>query len=222
MEYKVNKVLEKNAKGFSEKLNIKFKDIETKELDKDSVKIDGFNFTANFVGGLSSLATVGAFSIYFSTLGNLGGYIFVSQTVSLLSALGISLGGTASVASALSVIGGPMTIVIGLAVLAGLTITSIFRNATWQSDLAKKIIKSFDQKLKPKSNEDQTFKGYTLKEVFLAQANKYWEDTINAVDPKIFDDELEKVEQTLREKVASNEEQEKIYNELEKLLFEVK
>ncbi|MBF2758419.1 helix-turn-helix transcriptional regulator [Staphylococcus sp. GDY8P57P] len=219
IESQINDVINKHSQTFSEMINKKLNYIAEQELNK--VNVGGFNFVANFVGGLSSLATVGAFSVYFSSLGNLGGYIFISQAVSVLSSLGISVGGTASVASAVSVIGGPMTIAIGIAIVAGMTIKTLISKTAWKKDLAKKLVKGYDKASKPKRDEDQTFRGYTPKEIFLYQANSYWEDTINALNVDLFDEQLEKVEAELREKAKVDDKQKAIKEELEKLKFEV-
>ena len=217
IEYQIDEVIKKNSDDFSEKINKKLEYIAENEQYKS--KVSGFNFAANFIGGLSSLATVGAFSVYFSTLGNLGGYIFISQAVSVLSSLGISLGGTATVASAISVVGGPMTVVAGIALIAGMAIRTFISKTAWKKDLAKKIVKSYDKKIKPKSDKEEKYRGFTLKEIFLSQAEKYWNDTIEALDTKLFEEQLEKTENELREKAADGQQQEKIAEELKTLLF---
>lgn len=61
--------------------------------------------------------TLGGLGLWAATVGNLGGYILVAKGVSLLSALGISVGGTAAAASFVAAIGGPITIGIALAAL---------------------------------------------------------------------------------------------------------
>lgn len=217
IEYQINDVIKNKAKVFSEKINKELEYIG--ENEQHEVKIGGFNFVANFLGGLSSLATVGAFSVYFSSLGNLGGYIFISQAVSVLSSLGISLGGTATVASAISIVGGPMTIVAGIALIAGMAIKTLISRTAWKKDLAKRVVKSYDKKIKPKKDDDQTFRGYTLKEAFIYQAEQFWNDTIEALDTKLFEEQLEKTEKELREKAADGQQQEKIAEELKTLLF---
>ncbi|MDN8760039.1 hypothetical protein Q0M59_16855, partial [Staphylococcus aureus] len=66
IESQINDVINKHSQTFSEMINKKLNYIAEQELNK--VNVGGFNFVANFVGGLSSLATVGAFSVYFSSL----------------------------------------------------------------------------------------------------------------------------------------------------------
>ncbi|RLY80611.1 hypothetical protein D9V10_07445, partial [Staphylococcus hominis] len=70
-----------------------------------------------------------------------------------------------------------------------------------------------------KKDEDQTFRGYTLKEAFIYQAEQFWNDTIEALDTKLFEEQLEKTEKELREKAADGQQQEKIAEELKTLLF---
>ena len=66
----------------------------------------GFNVKASFAGGLAGLATYGALSIWAASLGNLGSYILVAKGVSVLAAMGISVGGTAAASAAIAAIGG--------------------------------------------------------------------------------------------------------------------
>ena len=55
-----------------------------------------FYATRAFAAGLTGLATIGGLAFWASTLGNLGAYILLAKGVSLLAALGISVGGTAA------------------------------------------------------------------------------------------------------------------------------
>src|SRR5699024_9812766 len=61
---KLEDIIENNAKLFSKEINDK---LEVITKDSVNLNINTFNFAASFIGGLSSIATVGAFSIYFST-----------------------------------------------------------------------------------------------------------------------------------------------------------
>lgn len=112
-----------------------------------------------FAGGLTSVTAYGALAIWAASLGNLGAHIFVAKGVSLLAAMGISVGGTAVGISAISLIGGPVVVAIGIAILM------IF-GSSWEERLAKNIIKEYDKK-----NGLGQFKN---------AIEKYWDDTKSA------------------------------------------
>ena len=127
------------------------------EIPFDSVKV--------FAGGLAGLATFGGLAFWASTLGNLGGYILVAKGVSILSALGISVGGTASAATAVSAIGGPITLAIALAVVVGIGVF-MFASGGWQKSVAKKIVKEY-------AKQDAL-------EQFTKEIDKFWDETEDA------------------------------------------
>ena len=122
----------------------------------------GFNVKASFAGGLAGLATYGALSVWAASLGNLGAYILVAKGVSLLAAMGISVGGTAAAVSAISLIGGPVVIAVAIAALIGFVVRWLF-GSSWKDSLAKNIIKEYDKQ--------------GGLEKFKANINKYWIDT---------------------------------------------
>lgn len=126
-----------------------------------------FNFDATkaFAAGLVGMATFGGLAVWAASLGNLGAYILIAQGVSLLSALGISVGGTAAAATAVSAIGGPVVIGITIAILAALSVFSLL-NGGWEKSVAKKIVKEYDAK-----NALMKYK-----EVI----ENYWDDTAEA------------------------------------------
>lgn len=107
--------------------------------------VTSFNTVSAFISGLTGIATYGALAAWASTCGNLGGYILVAKAVSLLSAIGINLGGTAAVISAVSAIGGPLTIGITLAVLAAVGSLLAF-GGTWKKVIGNRIVKEYDKK----------------------------------------------------------------------------
>src|SRR5690606_33432485 len=88
--------------------------------------------------------TYGGLTFYMSTLGNLGGYILVTKAVGVLSAMGISVGGGAAAVTAISAIGGPVTLVIGLAI-TGAIITYSISGVGWKKSLAKATNKQFEK-----------------------------------------------------------------------------
>lgn len=200
--YRVENILTKYAEKFSEDINDKLEEVA--EKDQKQFKVNQFNFVSSFIGTLSSIATIGAFSFYFGTLGNLGGYIFLSQIVSGFSAIGISLGGTATVASTVSIFGGPMTLVVGIAILTGTLVKGIIDKTAWKKDFAKKIVKAYNQKIKPKKTEDTTYKGLTGKEVYIYQSEEFWNETIHSLNVNDFNRKLNETEVELREKAGSD------------------
>lgn len=125
----------------------------------------GFNFIASFAGGMAGMATYGALSVWAASLGNLGAYILVAKGVSILSALGISVGGTATAISAVSAIGGPITIAIGLAILTAIIVYSILLG-NWKKSVAEKFIKEYDKQ--------------RILEKFTQTITNYWKDTCTA------------------------------------------
>ena len=99
--------------------------------------------------------------------GNLGAYILVAKGVSLLSALGISVGGTAAAASAVAAIGGPVVLGAALALIAAISVFAMLSGG-WRKSIAKKIVDVFE-----KAN---------VKEQLQAAIDTYWIDTQNAFD----------------------------------------
>ena len=132
-----------------------------KDLNVDS----GFDVKGTFAGGLAGVAAYGALAMWAAGLGNLGAYILVAKGVSLLAAMGISVGGTAAGISAISLIGGPVVVAIGIAALIAIVISWIF-GSSWEERLAKNIIKEYDKK-----NGLGQFKN---------AIEKYWDDTKSA------------------------------------------
>lgn len=159
-----SEVMQKKNKQFVILVDKYLKDFEDKyNFDADMSRfIDGFNFKRAFLSGLAGLSALGGLAIWASTLGNLGAYILIAKGVSLLSALGISVGGTASAITFVSSIGGPITIGIGIAILAGLAIFALVSGG-WQKQVAKKIVKTF---------EEEGVLGTYIKEI-----EKYWDET---------------------------------------------
>ena len=129
-----------------------------------------FDSRGAFIAALSGLGTFGALATWASVVAagsNLGAYILTAKVVSVLSAMGISVGGTASAASAIALIGGPVTIMIALAIMVAFVSWSLF-GASWQERLAKRIHKAIE-------------KQNCIKK--LAEgADTYWTDTRNAFD----------------------------------------
>jgi len=164
---KVEDIMTKNTNSFNEAINDKLEEYQSEDSE---VEINTFNYAASFIGSLSTLATVGAFSVYFASLGNLGGYILVAKALSALSALGISVGGVSTAVTFISTIGGPMTLAIGIAIIVGASMTKLV-GGSWQRTLAKQIVKEF--------NKEREGKNY--KQNLIEQSDEYWENTHDAI-----------------------------------------
>ncbi|KLU64453.1 GTP-binding protein EngB [Desulfosporosinus acididurans] len=114
--------------------------------DNPAVTINGveFNVKRAFASGLAGLATFAGLAFWAGSLGNLGAYILVAEGVSLLSAVGISIGGTAAAVSSVAAIGGPVVLGIALAIIAALSVFAIFSGG-WEKSVAKKLVNAYDE-----------------------------------------------------------------------------
>ncbi len=172
--------LQKKTELLNEKINAYIaafqKDIDGVSVPGISISIPPFNVARAFASGLAGLATLGALAFWASTLGNLGAYILVAKGVSLLSALGISVGGTAAAAAATAAIGGPIVLGIALAIIAAIAIFAIFSGG-WEKSIAKKIVTEYDKNnclLKLKDVSDGYWKDTEI--AFNASADKLESD----------------------------------------------
>lgn len=180
LESKLENILIQKSEELSDVIDEYLKDISN-NINSASKKFFGVNVDNNisfdvltaFASGLAGLATFGGLAIWASTLGNLGAYILVAQSVSLLSALGISVGGTAAAVSAVAAIGGPITLGIALAVIATLS-TFAITSGTWKKSISKKIVKEY--------NKQNAFGKYE------SVINSFWNDTEKAFEKA--DDEM--------------------------------
>ncbi|MFS0883511.1 dynamin family protein [Metabacillus niabensis] len=180
LESKLENILIQKSEELSEVIDKYLKDISN-NINSASKKFFGINVDNNisfnvinaFASGLAGLATFGGLAIWASTLGNLGAYILVAQSVSLLSALGISVGGTAAAVSAVAAIGGPITLGIALAVIATVS-TFAITSGTWKKSISKKIVKEY--------NKQNAFGKYE------SVINSFWNDTEKAFEKA--DDEM--------------------------------
>ena len=165
-------LLDKRVAGHAQKLA---KDIEAlhRLYDKSA---GGFGVTipfdsrGAFIAALSGFGTYGALATWASVVAagsNLGAYILTTKVVAALSAMGISVGGTAAANSAIAMIGGPVTIMIALAALVAFIGWSLF-GASWQERLARRI-------------HDDIEKKNVIKKLAKG-ARKYWKDTREAFD----------------------------------------
>lgn len=142
-------ILQNKSEQLNDKINAFIsayqKSIDNTNMPNIELSAPPFNATRAFASGLAGLATFGALSFWASTLGNLGSYILIAKGVSILSALGISVGGTAAAVSAIAAIGGPIVLGIALAIVAAIAVFAIISGG-WEKSVAKKIVATYDEK----------------------------------------------------------------------------
>lgn len=180
LQIKMQDVLKSESEKLKDKIDKYVADfqssVKTDRFSSDFPDIKfSFDATHAFASGLAGLATFGALALWVSTLGNLGAYILVAQGVSFLSALGISVGGTAAAASTVAAIGGPVVLGIAIAIIAAITVFAILSGG-WEKSLSKKIVKEYDS-----NNSLMKFKD---------SIEQYWKETEVAFN--IAADSLEK------------------------------
>lgn len=161
----------KYSKCFSDKLTDSLTQYQEAWSDsKVTISMTDFDFARAFASGLTGITTFGALAMWASVVAagsNLGAYILVAKVVSALTAIGINLGGTATVVAWVSAIGGPITLGIAFAVIGAATVFGII-SGTWKSRVAKKFVKEFE-------------KNNSLKKC-LDGFDDYWNDTEVALD----------------------------------------
>lgn len=171
LEEELQDILQGNSEKFSEKIDDYIsayqKDLNISNDSTINFKANLFDAKRAFIAGLTGIVTYGGLAFWASTLGNLGAYILITKGVSLLSAIGISVGGTAAATAAVASIGGPVVLGIALAVVAALGAFTIFSGG-WKKILAKKIVSAYE--------EQQALKKYQ------AIIDSFWNDTQSAFD----------------------------------------
>ena len=152
----LTEMINQYLKNFDADANINFKSMSMKTITPS------FNIKAAFAGGLVGVGVLGGLAGWAATFGNLGAYIIIAKGVSVLSAIGIGVGGVGAAAAGVAAIGGPVGIGVALAALIAIGIFTVF-SGDWKKSLAKKIIKEYE------------------KQNYLSEQNKligqYWQDT---------------------------------------------
>lgn len=161
---KKSDLLKSDIDEFIKECQITFTKSTTTAPEAGSIPF-AFNVGRAFAGGLSGLATFGALAAWAATCGNLGGYVLVAKAVSLLASLGIHVGGTAAVISAVSAIGGPVVLGIAIAVIAALT-SILALGGTWKKMVGSKLVKQYQSKNVLKS--------------LVTASDKFWDETMTA------------------------------------------
>ena len=129
-----------------------------------------FDSRAAFIGGLAGVTAFGALSVWATTVAagsNLGAYILTAKIVSVLGSMGISVGGVAAANAAIAVIGGPVTIMISLAICVAM-LAWVISGRPWQKRLASKLAKLVSKECIIKKLSDS--------------AEDYWDSTRKAFD----------------------------------------
>lgn len=108
------------------------------EVGDSDLNISEFNARAAFIGGMAGLGSLGAMTLYVSTIAsNLGAYVLVGKAAGVLVSLGLASSVT-GVTSFVAAIGGPITIGIALAAAIGY-LFYLALGGSWQKSLAKKV-----------------------------------------------------------------------------------
>lgn len=175
----INDRLKANLKNGSERFvselnsNIdSYKEVWTTAFNEHKINIDMsiFDFTKAFASGLSGVAVYGALALWATIVAggsNLGAYILIAKIVSALSAIGISLGGTATVTAFVASIGGPVVLGLAIALIAAVSVFGIL-TGNWRNRLAKKLMKAYEEK--------------GFKKQCVDSIEKYWGDTTLALE----------------------------------------
>lgn len=184
---RVNSNLKNQSTKFSDEVTKSLKNYKNTLFNSEEYNIkidmDDFNFERAFATGLTSISVYGALAIWASIIAagsNLGAYILVAKVVSVLSAIGISVGGTAAATSFIASIGGPVTLGIAIAIVGAIAVFGIF-TGKWRNRVAKKLIKAYESE--------------GAREKYLANINEFWNsDTKQALDKCLesLDDEINK------------------------------
>lgn len=143
----VSNILNERIQNINEKYSNKFSEfLEGRvEMYQKSFNFNHFDFKRTFVSILAGGAAGGALVFYMSTLGNLGGYILVTQIVGFLSSIGISVGGGAAATAFISAIGGPVVLAIGLALLSAVAVFTV-TGVGWKKSFAKQLVRGYEKR----------------------------------------------------------------------------
>ena len=88
-----------------------------------------FDARSAFVGGIAGVGTFSAIGVWAS----------IGKLTVLLTSAGVSVGSASAVTAAIAAIGGPITLAVGLGLLAALATAAMF-GRSWEHRLAKRIV----------------------------------------------------------------------------------
>ncbi|RZQ57410.1 dynamin family protein [Weissella paramesenteroides] len=161
---KMTELLDEEADNFTDLM----KNTSEKVQSVSSVPKDFFDFKAAGLGLAASGLTMGAFAaVAASITSNLGLYTLVAQIGGLLTTAGI-ISSPIVATTTVAAFGGPVGWVIGLSVLIGSVIFSIFHRNAWKDNLIKTLIDSYEKE--------------NALEKYIQNIDKFMEDTLDGVD----------------------------------------
>ncbi|MBU5294777.1 dynamin family protein [Anaerosalibacter bizertensis] len=201
IQQKFENIIYKHSKEYAKQLELEFD-----RLNKQA-KVS-FDYRLSFVNSIvTGVTSFGALTIWMSTFGNLGGYIVATKIVGLLSSIGISVGGGAAATAFLASIGGPITIVLAISIIAG-TIVGLLTGRNWKNKFAENVINAYKKE--------------NVLEKYLEAINKYWDDTLASYNTNNMIKEYDNQINELKNKIDLSEtELEKTQSHLNKLKLEI-
>lgn len=168
---KLQELLKESTIEFNQVLTQFFDNVQRQTDEVSKIDVAGvnipFDFKGALAGGIAGASVLGGLGLWASTVGNLGGYILVTKGVSLLSAIGISVGGTAAATSFVALIGGPITIGLALALGVFAAVKFIFGDG-WKKSFAKNVIKMLQKE--------------KVLEHYVNAAEKFWDESTSALN----------------------------------------
>lgn len=135
-----------------------------------ATSVTRFDAQGAFLSALTGVGAAGALAGWAAVVAggsNLGGYILAAKIVGWLSSIGISLGGPSAVMGAISMLGGPVTIAIGIGALLAAGLFALV-GADWQKRMAKKTVEQFHKQ--------------GVRDQITVALRKYWRDTKSALN----------------------------------------
>lgn len=192
IQNKLSGFLAKRADELTPEIEALLNDYQNSNRFAGDIKIGAmsvpFNARGVFLGALAGAGTAGALAAWASVVAagsNLGAYLLVPTVVGYLSTIGISIaGGTASAVSLVAALGGPITIMIGLAAGVAALVWSIL-GPSWQTRLSKKVSEElgklkFIDKLVEHTDKywDDTKRGYSIA---LKETEKKFKETVDVL-----------------------------------------
>lgn len=190
IQFSINKKVKEKSVELSKQIDDLLNEYDKKQGFSKDLKLN-FDSKTIFMGAVASLTTFGALATWASIVAagsNLGAYLLVPTVVSFLSSIGVSVGGTAAAASIVAVLGGPITIGIGIAVVIG-GVFAWLTGSSWQKKIAKKLVDLFEKE----DFENKLIKGIS---VYWNDTSKAFESAVNETEKK-FQDEVSNLENSL-------------------------
>lgn len=169
VQNKLNAFLAERAQELVPEINEILADYQTAGTAAGGVELGAMSIPLNvkgaFLGALAASGTAGAMAAWAAATAasaEVGSAMLLPGVASYLAGFGATSGGIVSTSSLIAALSGPITIVIGMAVMFGLAAYALF-GASWQSRLAKKVCEALkEQHFLDKLTE---------------HSEKYWDDT---------------------------------------------